>query len=127
MSTGSRQILVNLISNAIKYSPKNTEIKISAKQVTTGGSAVPGDTSVTNNNFLQIIVSDQGFGMTDPQLENAFQKYQTIQNPNSGKVDSFGLGLPIVKQLVELQRGTIEIESELNKGTAIKLKFPYLM
>ncbi|MES2961710.1 MAG: HAMP domain-containing sensor histidine kinase [Pseudomonadota bacterium] len=122
-----RQILVNLISNAIKYSPKNTEIKISAKQVTTNGSVVPGSTSVTQNNFLQITVSDQGFGMTDPQLENAFQKYQTIQNPNSGSVDSFGLGLPIVKQLVELQNGTIEIESELNKGTEIKLKFPYLM
>jgi len=122
-----RQILVNLISNAIKYSPKNTEIKISAKQVATCGSVAPSGTSVTNNNFLQIIVSDQGFGMTEEQFKTAFEKYQTIQNPNSGKVDSFGLGLPIVKQLVELQNGTIEVKSKLNVGTEIKLRFPYLM
>ena len=121
-----RQILVNLISNAIKYSPRNTEIKISAKQVTTGVSVAHGGT-YAQNNFLQIMVSDQGFGMANSQLENAFQKYQTIHNLNSGKVDSFGLGLPIVKQLVELQNGTIEIKSELNHGTEIKLKFPYLM
>lgn len=122
-----RQILVNLISNAIKYSPSNTEVKISAKQVTADGNVAHGDTYSTQNNFLQIIISDQGFGIADSQLENAFQKYHTIPNPNSSKVDSFGLGLPIVKQLVELQNGTIEIKSELNHGTEIKLKFPYLM
>ena len=77
--------------------------------------------------YSEIIVADQGFGMTPSQVETAFEKYQTIENPNSGKVDSFGLGLPIVKQLVELQNGTIEVRSELNKGTEVKLKFPYFL
>ena len=52
--------------------------------------------------------------MADSQLENAFQKYKSIKKPNSEKVDSFCLGLPIVKQLFELQNSTIEIKSELN-------------
>ncbi len=110
-----KQILANLISNSIKYSPEKTEIKISAQNILENGAK-----------YLQIIVADQGFGMTPDQVQLAFQKYQTIKNPNSGKVDSFGLGLPIVKQLVELQNGTIEIKSELNKGTEIKLKFPQM-
>ena len=104
-----KQILTNLISNAIKYSPKHSEVKITAK---------------IENNILEIIVLDHGFGMSQIQVKRAFQKYETIKNPNSDKVDSFGLGLAIVKELVELQKGKIEIKSELNKGTKIKLSFP---
>ena len=112
-----KQILVNLISNAVKYSPENSAVTISAKNITAKNS----------QKYLEIIVSDQGFGMTKEEVELAFQKYQTIQNPNSGKVDSFGLGLPITKQLVELQSGVIEAVSEVGKGTQMILKFPYLM
>lgn len=109
-----KQILANLISNAIKYSPENTNIKISAI------------TTVENRKeYLEITVSDQGFGMTKEQINLAFEKYKTISNPNSGKVDSFGLGLPIVKELVELQNGIIEVRSEPSKGTDFILRFPY--
>jgi two-component system cell cycle sensor histidine kinase PleC len=111
-----KQILTNLISNAIKYSPKKTETKISVKNI-----------FEDNKKYLQISVTDQGFGMTEEQIHLAFQKYQTIQNPNSGTVDSFGLGLPITKQLVELQNGKIEVSSQPNQGTEMKLTFPYLM
>ena len=111
-----KQILTNLISNAAKYSPPRTKIKIVARKF-----------SENKKDFLQIIIVDQGFGMTKEQIKTAFQKYKTIQNPNSEKVDSFGMGLPIVKQLVELQSGTIEMISEVGKGTEIKLRFPYLM
>lgn len=109
----TKQILSNLISNAIKYSPKNTEITVSAKNVIKN-----------EQKFLQITVSDQGFGMTENQVKVAFEKYQTIKNPNSGIVDSFGLGLPITKQLVELQNGTISVKSEVGKGSEFILEFP---
>ncbi len=112
-----KQVLTNLISNAVKYSPNNSSVTISAKNLI----------SENNQKQLEIIVSDQGFGMTKEQINLAFQKYQTIANPNSGKVDSFGLGLPITKQLVELQKGTIETTSEVGKGTQMILRFPYLM
>ncbi len=111
-----KQILANLISNAIKYSPEKTEIKIRVRNFVEN-----------NKQYLQIAVIDQGFGMTESQVQLAFQKYQTIQNPNSGKVDSFGLGLPITKQLVELQKGAIQVKSEPNKGTEIAVEFPYSM
>ncbi len=104
-----KQVMTNLISNAVKYSPEKTEVKISCKN---------------NGNFLEISVADQGFGMTKMQVATAFEKYKTIKNPNSQKVDSFGLGLSITKHLVELQSGAIEIDSKIGEGTEIKLKFP---
>ena len=106
-----KQIFTNLISNAVKYSPAGSEVKISAK---------------IKNNFLEISVVDQGFVMTETQIKAAFQKYQTIANQNSGIVDSFGLGLPITKQLVELQNGTIKMKSEIGKGTSVVLTFPLI-
>ena len=104
-----KQVLTNLISNALKYSPAQSEVSILCKY---------------SAEFLEISVIDQGFGMTKTQIKTAFEKYQTITNPNSGKVDSFGLGLPITKQLVELQNGVIEVISEVGKGTQMKIKFP---
>lgn len=111
-----KQVLTNLISNAVKYSPNQGIVKITARKVIEN-----------NQDFLEICVADQGFGMSDSQIEIAFKKYQTIPNPNSGSVDSFGLGLPIAKQLVELQNGKLEVKSRVGQGTEIKLKFPYSM
>jgi len=110
-----KQILANLVSNAIKYSDENTEITLSVKNILKDG-----------QKLLQIIVIDQGFGMTEDQVKTAFEKYQTVENPNSGIVDSFGLGLPITKQLVELQNGKISVKSEVGKGSEFILEFPYL-
>lgn len=110
-----KQILTNLISNAVKYSPKQSEVKITVTNF-----------AKNNQQFLEICVADQGFGMNKEQVAKAFEKYSTIENENSESVDSFGLGLPITKQLVELQNGELEIESEINRGTKMILKFPYL-
>jgi signal transduction histidine kinase len=104
----TKQIITNLLSNAIKYSPKQTIIRIKA---------------YLENNSLVIKIIDQGFGMSENQIAKAFDKYQTFANPNSHKVDSFGLGLAIVKELVERQKGRIEIRSKLDEGTQIELRF----
>ncbi len=111
-----KQIMVNLLSNAIKYSPANNKVQIDVK-----------------NNYkifapmsaVEISIRDFGYGMSQEQIEKAFLKYSTIENPNSQNVDSFGFGLPIVKKLVELQNGVIEVDSEIGRGTNIKLIFPY--
>ena len=108
-----KQILSNLISNALKYSPHHSEVVVMVKNINTAVSAI------------EITVRDNGFGMTDEQIKTAFSKYETISNPNSGKVDSFGFGLPITKQLVEAQGGSIEIGSKVGIGTEMKLIFPY--
>ena len=111
-----KQVLTNLISNAIKYSDSGTEILVTARRVI-----------LKHATALEIEIADHGFGMKNSQILEAFQKYKTVLNPNSGKVDSFGLGLPIVKQLVELQHGEISIKSEISQGTKVKLLFPYSM
>ena len=103
-----KQIMMNLISNAIKYSRAETTVRIIAKTI---------------NDALEISVIDQGFGMNEEQLKIAFEQYGTVANENSGKVDSLGLGLPITKQLVELQNGIIEAKSAIGVGTEIKLIF----
>jgi signal transduction histidine kinase len=137
-----KQIFTNLISNAVKYSPAGSEVKVMIKNISsyqddvnmwtglqTQSSArfsTESNTKEIKNNFLEISVADQGFGMTQSQIQTAFQKFQTIENPNSGSVDSFGLGLPITKQLVELQNGTIKMKSEVGKGTIVILEFPFI-
>ncbi len=110
-----KQVLTNLISNAVKYSPKKTEVSVSAKLVK----------DEDNLESMEIKVADHGYGMDQEQIKDALAKYKTVNNPNRDKVDSFGLGLPIVKQLVELQNGKIEIISQVEKGTEFILKFPY--
>lgn len=110
-----KQVLANLVSNAIKYSNPNSEITLAARNVVKN-----------ERKLLQIIVIDQGFGMTKDEIKTAFKKYQTIENSNSGIVDSFGLGLPITKHLVELQNGKISVKSEVGKGSEFILEFPYL-
>ncbi len=107
-----KQILVNLISNSIKYSKENTKVEIIAQKI-----------YQNNATKLQIIVKDRGFGMTEEQVEMAMQKYVCIENENSKKVDSFGLGLPLVKQLVEAQHGQMNVESVVGAGTMIALTF----
>ena len=119
-----KQVLTNLISNAVKYSSAHSEVRIVVLKNNHPTSLALGHPLFQRGQFLEISVIDQGFGMTTSQIETAFEKYQTIQNPNSGSVDSFGLGLPITKQLVELQNGVIEVISEIGKGTEFKIKFP---
>jgi len=78
-----------------------------------------------NADFLEIIISDQGLGMTEWQVALALQKYRIIENDNTNAVDSFGLGLPIVKNLTELLGGKIDIKSKIYEGTDVRLVFSY--
>jgi len=103
-----KQVLTNLLSNAIKYSPEKSVITVSAK---------------SENDSLLITIRDHGFGMTEDQIITAFNRYQTFSNPNSVNVDSFGLGLAIVKELVDGQKGKIEIKSKIGEGTEVGLRF----
>lgn len=104
-----RQVLVNLISNSIKYSPADTMITISA---------------ITRENKITLIVADQGFGMDKEQLKIALKKWGKVANEHSGKFDSSGLGLPLAKHLAELHGAEFLIDSESGKGTTITIIFP---
>lgn len=104
-----RQVLVNLISNSIKYSPADTVINI---------------TALINDGKMTLLVVDQGFGMNEDQLSVALTKWGMVKNKNSGKMDSSGLGLPLAKYLVELHGAEFTIESMPGEGTTITMVFP---
>ena len=104
-----RQILLNLLSNAIKFTPKGGEVKIEAKAL--------ADT-------LQINVSDNGLGMSAAELETIGEPYS--QGTNAGQIEArgSGLGLSLVKSLVDLHGGRFAIASQPNEGTSVDIYLP---
>ena len=102
------QILENLISNAVKYSPGGGEIHLSASK---------------KNGQCKIVIADQGIGMKPDQIEKVFDKFYRADASNTA-VSGTGLGMTIVKYLVEAQQGTVQVESEYRKGTSVSLMFP---
>ena len=70
-----------------------------------------------------IEIEDRGFGMDEEEIKIASKKYGTIKHDLTKKIDSTGLGLPIVKYLVEAQGGLFEIDSKKGKGTKVRIIF----
>ncbi len=101
------KIVNNLISNAIKYNKPQGLITV---------------TLMLMNEQLCLSVSDTGQGMSKKDVENAFTRFyrSELQKNKSG----FGVGLSVVKELVNLLKGTVDIESRLNQGTLVSVKFP---
>jgi signal transduction histidine kinase len=104
-----RQVLVNLITNAIKYSPEAAPVAVKA----TKGSGT-----------IRVDVHDQGIGIREEDLSRLFKKFQRISDPQSRKTAGTGLGLYIVKGLVELQGGEIAVTSEYGKGSTFSFTMP---
>lgn len=104
-----KHILDNLISNAIKFSPKGKSIFINLSR---------------ENNFLKIEVKDEGPGFTDEDREKLFKQYSRLSAKPTGGEHSSGLGLSIVKKLIDSLNGTISCESEKGKGANMIVKIP---
>jgi signal transduction histidine kinase len=104
-----RQILNNMISNAIKYTPEGGQIEVKAR---------------AENDQAVIWVSDNGKGMTDEQLSNLFQLYYRTEDARQSKVKGTGLGLFIVKTLVDAHHGRIEVASKPGQGTTFTVRLP---
>jgi signal transduction histidine kinase/CHASE2 domain-containing sensor protein len=103
------QILVNLVSNAVKYSPEGGEVVVQIED---------------DNNGATIKVRDPGLGMTPEQVENLFQKYYRTPEARARGIKGTGLGLYLVKNLVDAHRGRIEVESAIGQGTTFSVWIP---
>ncbi len=103
------QILVNLISNAIKFSAADTSISLSAH---------------LQGSMVKISVKDQGRGIPPEQLETIFDRFQQVQASDSQGRSGSGLGLAICKALVGLHGGEISAESEPGKGSTFSFTIP---
>jgi signal transduction histidine kinase len=98
------RLLTNLIGNAIKFTNSGS-IKIKLQ---------------TNTNFVEIAVQDTGCGISNQEQENIFERFRQGNHRLSGS----GLGLHLVRQIVEARQGTISVESEVGKGSLFTVQLP---
>lgn len=110
-----QQILLNLFSNAIKFTPKDGEIILGANLISETKSHVE----------LNFYVQDTGIGISEEVQDMIFSKFTQASNSTTRKYGGTGLGLSICKQLVELQDGTISVKSKLNTGSTFSFKIKY--
>ncbi len=129
-----KQILYNLVSNAVKFTEDGGKIKISAKTVTGQwlDENVPDrfkDGEFFNNlnpsdKFLKISVSDTGIGISEEHTEKIFDAFEQVDSSRSKKYKGTGLGLALCKNFVELHGGIIWVESEVGKGSTFSFVIP---
>jgi PAS domain S-box-containing protein len=108
-NTHCKQILLNLITNSIKFSEKNKFINIKVRR---------------QENMMEIKVIDQGMGINPEKLETIFEPFTQADMELSRKHEGSGLGLTIVKHLTEFMQGTIDIDSTPGKGTKVTITIP---
>lgn len=106
-----QQILINLIENALRYSEKNTEIIMSAKK---------------EGNLAIITIQDHGIGIPKEDLPHIAERFYRVNKARSRSDGGSGLGLSIVDQLVKYHKGNWQINSELGKGTIVKIQIPLI-
>ena len=122
------QVLTNLVSNAIKFTPEGKNIIIRSHIARAEQLKAPDcfkdDIKKLNGEYIVVCVEDEGIGIAEKDLLRAFDKFAQIENSLSRKVGGSGLGLPIAKQLLEAHNGTIWCDSELNKGSRFYFAIP---
>ena len=115
-STKMQEILSNLISNAIKYTPEGGKVLIDVQEL---------PYNKEGYTLIQTKVSDTGIGMSEEFLPSLFELFTRERNTTLSKIPGTGLGIAIVKNLVDLMNGSIEVESELGKGSTFTITIPH--
>ncbi|MDF2382557.1 PAS domain-containing protein [Nostoc ellipsosporum NOK] len=103
------QVIINLVSNAIKYSPKGTTITI---------------TSVAESNRISVSVKDEGYGIPEEDLEKIFQRFFRVKANNMDAYPGIGLGLYISQQIIHNHGGNITVQSKQGEGTVFSFTLP---
>jgi signal transduction histidine kinase len=106
-----KQAIVNLLSNAIKFSKTGQTVTVILERTDDG---------------YAVMVRDEGAGIPDDDQEKIFRPFEQSRNAMTRKHDGTGLGLPFVKQITELHRGTVTLHSTLGKGTMVRVTLPVL-
>lgn len=108
---GIKQILINLLGNSIDYTPKGGEVILLAEQ---------------QDKRIHLRVQDTGIGIPQDELPRIFERFYRVDKARSRNTGGTGLGLAIVKHIVELHKGKIDIQSEVNVGTTIDIYIPIM-
>lgn len=107
------QVFINIIANAIKFSPASSTISIAMK--------------MKDKSRVEITISDQGVGIPVQDLPHIFTRFFRASNVDSGKFQGTGLGLSIVQQVIDHHNGNIDVSSQEGVGTLFTLNFPLLV
>jgi signal transduction histidine kinase len=105
-----KQVLLNLVSNAVKFTPAGGRIEVATRRDPAGG--------------LTIAVRDTGIGIPPEHIATVLQPFVQVDNSLSRRHDGTGLGLPLVKAIAELHGGALRLASEVQKGTTVEVTFP---
>ena len=103
------QVITNLVNNAIKYSPEGGTILVGSKR---------------ENNTFHFFIQDHGIGIPTEKLEQVFERYARIESGATRYIGGTGLGLPIVRQIVETHQGTVWAESTIGQGSTFHVVLP---
>ena len=114
--TKMEEIILNVVSNSIKYTNPHGKITVSIYEL---------DSEDEKNENYKVVVEDNGIGMSQDYLPHIFEEFSREHTSTETRVAGTGLGLPIVKSLVDRMGGTIEVESEEGKGTRFIMKFSF--
>lgn len=104
-----KQVLINLIDNSAKYTPEEGKITIRTK---------------SDGEYVSIKVEDTGLGIPKEDLPRIFERFYRVDKTRSRDMGGSGLGLSIVKHILELHNSLIKVESEVDKGTSFEFKLP---
>ena len=124
------QVITNLISNAIKFTKENGNIEVETSEISADEirnnkffNTIPDHLS---SKYVQISVKDNGIGIAKENWGKVFEQFKQIENSLSRKVGGSGLGLPIAKRLMDVHKGFIWLDSEINKGSTFYLAIPVM-
>lgn len=107
------QIVSNLLSNALKFTPSQGKVKLVATYLV-----------INDTPFLEILVSDTGIGISKEKLPYLFDRFYQVDDSATRQVEGTGIGLALVKELVQLMGGHIDVKSELGSGSCFKVQLP---
>lgn len=105
-----KQILLNLMSNAIKFTPEGGQVSLQS--------------GLDEDKDIRFVLTDTGIGMSEAEIEKALEPFGQVVSSLARRYEGTGLGLPLAKQLVEAHEGRLKIISEKGKGTAVTVTLP---
>ncbi|MDO4484813.1 MAG: transporter substrate-binding domain-containing protein [Clostridia bacterium] len=114
--TKLREVYLNILSNAVKYTPAGGTVTMTVRET---GSPQPGYVT------YQTVIEDTGIGMSKEFLPHLFEEFTRERSSTESRVTGTGLGMPIVKKLVDFMNGTITVDSEVGRGTRITVTIPH--
>lgn len=106
------QVFVNLISNAIKFTPRGGAVTVVARRLNAGG------------DFIEVKVTDTGIGIPRKEFSNVFKRFFRASTATEASIPGFGIGLSLVHSIVREHRGTIAFDSKVGKGTVFTVALP---